>query len=603
MNLRSFGYPERVGLLACPFCREMFEEGEAKSCPVCGMKLAKFDKLPPSLDAVHDEGGVPARARARAASPGPTSVAARARSSRSASRASCSSSCPGCSSPCRTSTPSRASISRTSASAGCGRRSSAGSCSFPPSSAAATSRSCVARAWRLRFSAQFPAIAVGILLAKPPRGGIVPVRYTWDWPIYAMLAVSLIAIVVAVRLGGRADDIKVSRGTSKGQSRSLTSHWRGCARWSHAPRAWRRVVDERRTTRLLLSWHMGGARANDNDLADAERSLESIEERLDREAASTELLDVPAAVVCLVCGEVDCTGCEDRDLSRSGIVAIVAWERPAMPALTRLWATARSTTRDAESFFELLPDGPVMPALRFAAICELLASFSMLRAGLAGRGGRRARLAAPPRAPTRMRAASDPARRLPRRAGIRRRCSCSRTPCTRSPSTWARSASGARRARSRALRFGLYACGWDLVMGPLGAVVVALKEGAHRRSRRARSRERSRHARRARSSAAATASKASARRRRSRPRHRRRASPRCSASVAVIAALFALDSLVAPEARASVERSERGRPSARRRGSPRTTRPRRPSRAGRSSRPPCSASRRAPARSPSRASP
>ena len=119
----------------------------------------------------------------------------------------------------------------------------------------------------------------------------------------------------------------------------------------------------------------GGARANDND---QESSLESLEERLDREAASAELLDVPAAVVCLVCGEADCTGCEDRDLSRSGIVAIVAWERTGIPALTRLWATARSTTRDAEAFFELLPDGPVMPALRFAAICELLAAFSML---------------------------------------------------------------------------------------------------------------------------------------------------------------------------------------------------------------------------------
>jgi hypothetical protein len=36
---------------------------------------------------------------------------------------------------------------------------------------------------------------------------------------------------------------------------------------------------------------------------------------------------------------------------------------------------------------------------------------------------------------------------------------------------------GGRPARSRALRFGLYACGWDLVMGPIGAVVVAIKEG------------------------------------------------------------------------------------------------------------------------------
>ncbi|MBC7018145.1 hypothetical protein, partial [Salmonella enterica] len=67
------------------------------------------------------------------------------------------------------------------------------------------------------FLAAIPAVAVTILLSKPPHGGIIPVRYTWDWPIYAMLGVSLVAIAVAVRLGGRADDIKVARGTSKGQ--------------------------------------------------------------------------------------------------------------------------------------------------------------------------------------------------------------------------------------------------------------------------------------------------------------------------------------------------------------------------------------------------
>src|SRR3954463_7071474 len=57
----AFGYAarRRVALLACPFCREMFEEGEAKACPVCGMALAKFETLPLSHDAVHEEGGVP----------------------------------------------------------------------------------------------------------------------------------------------------------------------------------------------------------------------------------------------------------------------------------------------------------------------------------------------------------------------------------------------------------------------------------------------------------------------------------------------------------------------------------------------------------------
>src|SRR5262249_7496166 len=56
---KMIGYARPVGLVACPFCREMFEEGEATSCPVCGMGLTKLEKLPPSLDALHEEGEVP----------------------------------------------------------------------------------------------------------------------------------------------------------------------------------------------------------------------------------------------------------------------------------------------------------------------------------------------------------------------------------------------------------------------------------------------------------------------------------------------------------------------------------------------------------------
>ena len=146
-----------------------------------------------------------------------------------------------------------------------------------------------------------------------------------------------------------------------------------------------------------------------------------------------------------------------------------------MPALTRLWATARSTTRDAESFFELLPDGPVMPALRFAAICELLASFSMLLLMLP--------VAAVVAPDWLHHLASDP-----HAQGLVLRVVVLGVPAFAALLVFAHtvhalaidvgaSASGARRSRSRALRFGLYACGWDLVMGPLGAVVVTLKEG------------------------------------------------------------------------------------------------------------------------------
>ncbi len=193
----------------------------------------------------------------------------------------------------------------------------------------------------------------------------------------------------------------------------------------------------------------------------------------DRES---DLLDVPAAVVCLVCGEVECTGCESRDLSRSGIVAIVAWERPGGTVLGRLWDTARGTTRDAEGFFELLPDGPVMPALRFAALAELLAATAMLLAILPV-----AALVAPSWLGHLI---HDPYAR-----GVALRVLVLGVPAFAALLVLAHAAhglsidvgatrSGARRSRSRALRFGLYACGWDLVLGPLGVIVVGLKEGA-----------------------------------------------------------------------------------------------------------------------------
>jgi hypothetical protein len=206
----------------------------------------------------------------------------------------------------------------------------------------------------------------------------------------------------------------------------------------------------------------------------------SLEERLDqasdRESRESQgdLLDVPATVVCARCGDADCTGCEGA-LSRSGIVSIVAWERPDAPSLTRLWSTARSATRDAEAFFELMPDGPLLPALRFAALCELLATSILVVAFVV----------------VAMIVAPDVVRELVRDPYTRGRIIRSLVvgwPAFAMLAVVAHAAHGlsvdlgARRqgsksARTRALRFGLYACGWDLVMGPIGAVVVAFKEG------------------------------------------------------------------------------------------------------------------------------
>src|SRR5262249_15807581 len=92
-----------------------------------------------------------------------------------------------------------------------------------------------------------------------------------------------------------------------------------------------------------------------------------------------------AAVVCAHCGDALCPGCQS-ELSRSGVVTIVAWERPGGRALGKIWETALAATRDAEAFFELLPDGPIAPALRFALLTELLGSgaVAVLFLGIAG---------------------------------------------------------------------------------------------------------------------------------------------------------------------------------------------------------------------------
>ena len=68
------------------------------------------------------------------------------------------------------------------------------------------------------FLSAIPAVAIGILLAKPPRGAILPVRYTWDWPMWVTLAVSVLAILFSFRLGGAIEDIEVKRGSSRNQS-------------------------------------------------------------------------------------------------------------------------------------------------------------------------------------------------------------------------------------------------------------------------------------------------------------------------------------------------------------------------------------------------
>jgi hypothetical protein len=216
MSLVPIGYAGRVGLVACPFCREMFEEGEATACPVCGMALTKLEKLPLSIDAIHDEGGVPLAPELEIV---PFTYARRGRGALVVL---------GLLGLVLFFLPwVRLTLPYVDVKSGFDLAHQrigwlwgvfAAWMVLIPTVASRRS------IWKMRgarvaaaFLSAIPSIAVAILLLRPPRGGIIPVRYTWDWPIWATLAISLVAIAVSVRLGGRIDDITVERGTSEGQ--------------------------------------------------------------------------------------------------------------------------------------------------------------------------------------------------------------------------------------------------------------------------------------------------------------------------------------------------------------------------------------------------
>ena len=197
-----------------------------------------------------------------------------------------------------------------------------------------------------------------------------------------------------------------------------------------------------------------------------------------------ELFDVPAAVVCANCGDAECAGCSgiDETTNASGVLAIVPWERPGESAAKRLWTTAKLATRSSEGFFGALPDGDPASALRFALVCEALAV-----AGLAVAAIPLVLLIAPWLAEAVL---NDPALR----AALGRLLTCAVPGLALVMIAlhvahgvgldWGARRAGARR-RGRGLRFGLYACGWDLVTLPLGLALVAVGDGLREAARTA----------------------------------------------------------------------------------------------------------------------
>jgi hypothetical protein len=190
-----------------------------------------------------------------------------------------------------------------------------------------------------------------------------------------------------------------------------------------------------------------------------------------------DLVEVPAAVVCALCGSPDCLGCDvlpDEPTHASGVVAIVPWEHSAQPLITRWWSTARLATLSHRSFFSALPDGEIRTALTFAIVSELVAVSGLVLTGL---------LCALPLVPSLPRLlVSDAIVRgaildavlwgVPLLSAIMVSLHALHGVMT----DWAAEREGSKR-RGRGLRFGLYGCGWDVVTLPLGLVIVGLTQG------------------------------------------------------------------------------------------------------------------------------
>jgi len=194
----------------------MFERGEQDFCPHCDVPLAAFEKLPKSHDAALEDDGIPVE---------PQHEPLRMTDMRRGKGAILALAVLGVTFlflPWVTVTlPDEATYTGFELARRLGWAWGAG-CAWVVLVPTVLSRESIAQLRGARvvatFLAAIPAITVAILLARTPHRALVPVRFEWGWPMYGTLLVSLAATVVSLRLGGRVDDLKVARGTSRGQT-------------------------------------------------------------------------------------------------------------------------------------------------------------------------------------------------------------------------------------------------------------------------------------------------------------------------------------------------------------------------------------------------
>jgi len=207
-------YASSVPLLACPFCREMFEKREREACPVCGVSLVAFEKLPPSEEALGED-GAPAEPEWE---PLPATYVGRGRGPLAlvAVAGLVAFALPWV----HLTMPDVVDYSGLELSTRLGWVWGAGVAWFVLAPTVLSRRSIMQmRGARVAacFLGAIPGVTAAILLARPPHPHGIPVRFAFQAGLYATLGLSVAAFALGLVFGGRLDDIRVERGTSRGQ--------------------------------------------------------------------------------------------------------------------------------------------------------------------------------------------------------------------------------------------------------------------------------------------------------------------------------------------------------------------------------------------------
>jgi hypothetical protein len=184
--------------------------------------------------------------------------------------------------------------------------------------------------------------------------------------------------------------------------------------------------------------------------------------------------DVPPAVKCAVCGLVDCAGCGDAVQKPVSADAAIAWESASGTFHQRLWRTALAASVVPARTFGELPDGRIGPALSFAFAAEAVAIGSLFAVvSLVG-----------------WVLAPDLWLRLAQTPAVVGSCVAlvvsATTAMVALHALWgvclelgARAGAVAPKFR-HGVRFGLYACGWDLLTSPAGLLEGVVSRGPRR---------------------------------------------------------------------------------------------------------------------------